>query len=93
MQLARKKDQHNCLTWALDEWEKTDGYLVIRWCRSSRHKWLRWPHFLILDKDHHEKLRHFLPDDTAKIDTKLFPDIWFDGAEKQGDDPETTEEN
>ncbi len=85
MQLFRKDGQHNCVTWALKEWEdKEDGYIVIRWCRSSRFKWLRWPHLLYLDQEHNDKLRHFLPS-SSKIDKKIVPAIWFDGTERIGD--------
>jgi len=94
MQLFRKKGQHNCVTWALNEWEeKEDGYIVIRWCRSSRFKWLRWPHLLFLDQENNDKLRHFLPNDSSKIDKKVIPDIWFDGTEATGDPLDKTDEN
>lgn len=93
MQLFRKNGQHNCVTWALNEWEDNkDGYIVIiRWCRSSKFKWLRWPHLLFLDQENNDKLRHFLPD-SSKNDKKIVPDIWFDGTEKVGD-PDNTKEN
>lgn len=93
LKLFQKKGQQNCVTWALDEWKRKDGYLVIRWCRSSKYQWFRWPHLLFLDQEHHEKLRHFLPQDTSKLKKRLIPDMWFDGKEKQGDDPESMEEN
>lgn len=93
MQIFRKKGQHNCITWAINEWEQKDGYIVIRWCRSSKYSWLRWPHFLFLDQEHHENLRHFLPDDTSDLDKKLIPDMWFHGTEKSGDHPDDSDEN
>ena len=93
LQLFRKKGQHNCVTWAINEWDTKEGYLVIRWCRSSRYKWLRWPHLLFLDQEQQEHLRHFLPDDTSKVDKQVIPDMWFDGTEKIGDSPENADEN
>ncbi len=88
----RKPKQHNCLTWALREIEKNDGYLVIRWCRSSIFPWLKWPHFLYLDTSHHDALQHFVPDDgdSAK---RVVPEPWFAGHIKTGDSPDERDDN
>jgi hypothetical protein len=83
----RKKGEHNCLTWALRQMEKKDGYLVIRWCRSAKYDWLRWPHFLFLQAKHHEDLIHLVPKKNEH-EKKTIPSPWFDGYIKIGDNPE-----
>ncbi len=85
MKIVKKKGEHNCLTWAFNEWEEKEGYLVIRWCRSRRFRWIRWPHFLFLDQEHHDLLRHYMPNDVSKINKRLIPDLWFEGTERLGD--------
>lgn len=82
----------NCLTWSLRKWDQDGGYLVIRWARSSQYRWMRWPHFLWLDINDHENLRHFIP---KKQDQgmRFIPDIWFNGKVQKGDDPEDGLEN
>ena len=93
MQFFRKKGQHNCVTWAINEWDTKEGYIVIRWCRSSKFKWLRWPHFLFLDQEHFKHVRHFVPNNRAKVKNEIVPALWFDGHEKQGDPPDRADEN
>ena len=88
----KKPGQHNCLTWALRQIDKNDGYLVIRWCRSSAISWLRWPHFLYLEAKHHEHLHHFVPK-TDEHTKKLIPDPWFTGYIKDGDPKDDKDEN
>lgn len=82
----RKKGEHNCLTWALRQMEKKEGYLVIRWCRSAKYEWLKWPHFLYLQAEHHEDLIHLVPKKNEHS-KKTIPSPWFDGYIKIGDDP------
>jgi len=89
----KKRGQHNCVTWAMDEWDKDDGYIVIRWCRSSKFRWLRWPHFLYLDKENNEQLRHLLPTDDSKLTKRVVPDMWFTGKERVGDPQDFKGEN
>jgi hypothetical protein len=75
------------MTWAIDKWEKEGGYLVVRWCRSSKHEWFKWPHFLWLPADKHHELEHVIPVDCTGIEQKNVPDPWFDPKHIQGDDP------
>ena len=88
----RKTKQHNCLTWAIRQIERNDGYLVIRWCRSSAFEWLKWPHFLYLPIEEHHKLRHFVPKDNEHT-KKVVPEPWFSGYIKTGDPAEEVDEN
>lgn len=91
-QAIKPKCKENCLTWALKKWASDDYYLVIRWCRSSRFRHLRWPHFLLLPAKHHKYLIHFVPKE--KVDEKTYlPSLWFDGKLKRGDPPEDVDEN
>lgn len=89
--LTKKPRLDNCLSWALRKWTSEGGYLVIRWCRSNRLPYIRWPHFLWLPPDKHHELKHFVP---KKQDQhlRLVPDVWFEGKIQTGD-PETTIEN
>lgn len=86
-----RQGRDNCLTWALRKFDSDDGYLVIRWCRSSTITWFRWPHFLWLDKNHHAQLTHYVPQESKQ--GKFFPQPWFRGKIKQGDDPNDNDEN
>ena len=79
----------NCFTWAIRQWQNNDGYLVIRWCRSSKTN-VKWPHFLWLDIDDHENLRHFLPL-RENQEHKYFPDAFFEGRVRTGDPKENIE--
>jgi len=85
-----RKNRDNCLTWAMKKFDEEEGYLVIRWCRSSKYKWLRWPHFLWLSKEHHEILQHCIPKEET-TNKKIFPQPWFNGYVKQGDEDESKE--
>ena len=82
----KKKGQENCMTWAVDKFENEGGYLVVRWCRSARHDWLRWPHFLYLPADQHHVLQHVIPVDCSRLEKKHIPEPWFDPQRVQGDD-------
>lgn len=86
-----RKGRDNCLTWALRKQQKEGGYLVIRWCRTNRIKWLKWPHFLYLSNEHNEVLQHYIPVRDEKK-RKYFPHPWFEGRIKQSDS-EDGEEN
>lgn len=88
----RKPMQHNCLTWALRQIEKNDGYLVIRWCRSAKYRFLIWPHFLYLPIDKDQDLIHLVPK-TNEHTLKTIPSPWFDGRIKNGDPIEEVDEN
>ena len=82
--MIRKTNEDNCLTWAMREMDEKGGYLVIRWARSARWRWLKWPHFLWLDDKHEQHLRHFIPHDKDNAD-RYFPKPWFKGYIKLGD--------
>ena len=91
-QYVKPKCKENCLTWALKKWKTGDYYLVIRWARSSKSSFFPHPHFLLLPKQYHRNLIHFVP--KVKTDEKrYFPKIWFDGRVKRGDPEEEIDEN
>jgi len=70
----------------MKRWEQQpDGYIVIRWSRSNKYPWLRWPHFLFIEPHHHDKMVHLLPKDATQIEKHLIPAIWFDGEITNGD--------
>ncbi len=73
----KKSNQDNCLTYALKKWDE-GGYLVIRWCRSNKHSWIRWPHFLWLDQRFDRVLEHYVPKEAEDIE-RTIPKPWFDG--------------
>lgn len=77
-----RRGRHNCMTWAISEFERDGGYLVIRWCRSSRFKFLSWPHFLYLPKKHHVVLLQYTTPGTRKT---VLPRPFFKGEIVQGD--------
>lgn len=82
----QKKDTDNCLTWAVKQHNTKGGYLVIRWCKSSKYKWFTWPHFLWLDEIHNEHLKHYVPVDDKHSSKHLVPKPWFEGYVKKGDE-------
>lgn len=88
--VTKKPRLDNCLTWSLRRWDEEGGYLVIRWGRSARYSWMRWPHFLWLPEDQNEQLRHFLPRD-EKHDEVLLPAPWFEGYIQKGDPKDISE--
>lgn len=80
----------NCLAWAWRRWRLNPGsYLVIRWTRHNRWRWLRWPHFLWRPKNcpHHQRpcphMLSFVPDDPQPLG---LPPLTFYGHVKAGDD-------
>ncbi len=83
----KKKGQVNCFTWAIDKWDNDGGYLVIRWCRSSKLSWFKWPHFLWLPEDKHQELLHVVPANQTRLSTKYVPDPWFTPEVLKSDDP------
>lgn len=86
--IARKPRLDNCFTWAIRRWnEEEDSYLVIRWARVNTIKWLRWPHFMWLAKEHNKELKHFLPLSWNQ-DYHMFPKAFFEGKVVTGDDEE-----
>lgn len=82
----------NCLSWAARRWQAEEGYLVIRWCRSNKLPFVRWPHFAWLAAEHHDKLKHFMPRDQS-MGKHYLPDLWFDGRIQTGDPPDEDGEN
>lgn len=88
--IAKKPHLDNCFTWAVKKWENNkDGYLVIRWCRSS-HTGIKWPHFLFLEQKDHQQLMHFMPL-TDEQHLKFIPEAFFEGKVQKGDPKETIE--
>lgn len=88
--IKKRPRMDNCLSWALRKWTTEGGYLVIRWCRSNRISFIRWPHFLWLPPDKHQDLKHFVPK-KADQHMKLIPDAWFEGKIQTGDDKDILE--
>lgn len=86
-----RKERNNCLTWAVDKWNKDGGYLVIRWCRHTTLSWIVWPHFLWLDEKYHIYLEHVVPVEGDNPD-HLLPSAWFEEKHMVGD-PEDVVEN
>ena len=80
-----RHERHNCLTWAVDKWNKDGGYLVIRWSRHHKYDWLRWPHFLWLDEKHHELLVHVIPPQREIQGRHILPQPWFELQLTEGD--------
>lgn len=81
--LFKKKDEENCLTYALKRLEQEEGYLVIRWARSAKYPSLVWPHFLFLALEDNDKVQHLVP--TKPTDKTSVPTIWFTGQVRVGD--------
>lgn len=76
-----RNGRENCLTWAVDKWDKQGGYLVIRWCRYNKQPWIKWPHFLWLDDKYHHYLEHIIPQEeleTGESELRTVPKMWFD---------------
>lgn len=88
--LPFRKKRHNCLTWAVEKWDADGGYLVVRWCRSNRSQWIRWPHFMWMSDDNHRHVVHLVPKKDEE-DCHLFPKPWFEGRVIRGDTKETSE--
>lgn len=87
-----RKGRDNCLSWAMRKHDEDGGYIVIRWCRSNKVRWLNWPHFLWLDKKHGEHLMHYVPVEKDH-DEKFVPHPWFKGHIKKGDNESDIDEN
>lgn len=81
------------MTWAFKQWDHSGGYLVIRWCRSYKYEWLRWPHFLWLPGDKHQELEHVIPNDDTALTKKTIPQPWFHPVRVKGDDGKCCNEN
>ena len=89
----KRKGRDNCLSWAMKKYDKEGGYLVIRFSRSNRVRWLKWPHFLWLDSKYEKNLKHYVPIEDEHAE-KTIPHPWFNGRVKQGDtDENKTDEN
>ena len=87
---GKKPRRDNCLTWAVRRWDQEGGYIVLRWSRGNKYKWLRWVHFLWLPADKHQDLVHFIP----KVDDQYFkalPEMYFDGKVRKGDNEDEIE--
>lgn len=88
--ITKRPRLDNCLTWALRRWDEDDGYLVIRWCRSARFRWMKWPHFLWLPVNADSELRHLMPRDDDN-ELHVLPAPWFEGKIVKGDPPDIME--
>lgn len=86
-----RNGRNNCLTWAVEKWNKDGGYLVIRWARHNTITWIVWPHFLWLDEKYHIHLEHIVPIEEDNPD-HILPRPWFDEKYIVGD-PEDIVEN
>lgn len=92
--LWKRAGQENCLTWAFRRWqERPDGYIVIRWSRSNKYEWMRWPHFLFIDPGNDDHMIHLLPKDANDIDKHMVPAMWFDGEVIERDNVKQGYEN
>jgi hypothetical protein len=80
------------MTWAVDKFDNDGGYLVIRWCRTSNHRF-KWPHFLWLPADKHQHLQHVVPQDIENFSKKMIPSPWFDPQKLHGDGEDTHKDN
>jgi len=90
--ISKQHNRDNCLTWALRQQQTQGGYLVVRWCRTSKFDWFRWPHFLWLPEQDHSNLQHYVPlSDQSQL--KTVPHVWFEGYVKTGDADEDLVEN
>lgn len=78
-------NKDNCANYAVTKWDKEGGYLVIRWCRSNKVKWVQWPHFLWLDAKYHRRLEHIIPKDQKHMDKHTIPSPWFEPRVVHGD--------
>lgn len=90
--LPLRRGRENCLTYAVQRWDKEGGYLVIRWCRSNKSRWLVWPHFLWIDSKYHRFMEHAVPVE-KEHDEKLVPAPWFAPKIKHGDKRGEVDEN
>lgn len=84
----RKPRADNCFTWAIRKWHQHGGYLVIRWCRSSKTP-VKWPHFLWLP-DNDKNVVHYVPK-KAQQGERYVPDVFFEGKVTYGDDKDQLE--
>ena len=83
--LPFKKNKDNCLVWALHKFNTEGGYICIRWCRSNRFSFIKWPHFLWLPPEHHIKLQHVVPVNTINGEEHKLPNPWFVPEHRYGD--------
>lgn len=81
-----RKGRQNCLTYALERWDKEGGYLCIRWCRSNKFRLIKWPHFMYLEQKYHKYIVHAVPNEDIQ---ECIPTPWFKPKIKIGDKPET----
>lgn len=79
-----RRGRENCLTWAVNKWDKEGGYLVIRWCRHNKFPFVKWPHFLWLEEKHHNHLEHVIPKEGIG-EYHILPNPWFEPEHKKGD--------
>lgn len=91
--LPLKGKKNNCLIWALDKFDEEDGYLCIRWCRSNKIPFIKWPHFLWLPEEHHEYLQHIVPAGEVQGEEHKLPVPWFPVEHRMGDPKSMRDEN
>ena len=90
--LPVRKGRQNCLTYALEKWDTEGGYLVIRWCRSNKVTWFKWPHFMWLDGKYQRYVEHAVPYKDEYVE-KFMPEPWFEPKIRKGDPPDRIIEN
>ena len=89
--LPIRKGRENCLTYALQRWDKEGGYLCIRWCRSNKVTWLQWPHFLWIDEKYGARFTEHAVPTKKEHESKYIPKPWFNPRIKKGDGKEVEE--
>ena len=85
-----KGRKDNCLNWAINQWDKEGGYLVIRWCRHNKWSWINWPHFMWMSDEFHANIRHIIPIEESG-DRHSIPCPWFKYEERHGDKKDDVE--
>lgn len=80
----------NCISWAVNRVKSHGGYLVVRWTRMNKWKWIRWPHVLWLPKVCPKDgepccgLKSFVPNHKPVV---IIPPLRnFEGQVKDGDE-------
>jgi len=75
----------NCLLYALRQWWRHGGYLIVR---RSRHLWL--PHVLWAPPGGLDAatVRHFVPDRPALDPWRIWRALWFRGRVRESDKSE-----
>ena len=85
-----------CIPYAVSQYHKHGGYIVLRKTRFNRFRWIIWFHMLWLPPECPkggacQGLESFVPDIKTVEDInsliKIFPPLWYKGHVKKGDQP------